>query len=105
MRMDSVLSRHIEATPDVRGGRPRLAGTRIAVADVAVMYLRLGHTLEEIAGTYDLPLSALHDAMAYYYDHRAEIDRSIEEDATFADAFQKNNPSLLKAKLESLNRG
>ncbi|HVF51723.1 MAG TPA: DUF433 domain-containing protein [Pyrinomonadaceae bacterium] len=103
--MDSVLSRHIELTPDVRGGRPCIAGTRISVADVAVMYLRLGNSLEEIAGTYDLPLSAVHDAMAFYYDHRAEIDRSIEDDDAFADAFQKGNTSLLKAKLESLNRG
>jgi uncharacterized protein (DUF433 family) len=103
--MQSVLTRHIEVTKGVRGGRPRIAQTRVAVADVAVMYLRLGRSLEEIASDYDLPLAAVHDAMAYYYDHRAEIDRDIADDRSFAEAFAAGNPSLLRAKLESLNRG
>lgn len=103
--MTSILSRHIETTAGVRGGRARVVGTRIAVADVALMYLRLGRSLEEIAGDYELPLAAVHDAMAYYYDHRAEIDREIEEDQSFAEAFRAGNSSLLKAKLDSLKRG
>jgi uncharacterized protein (DUF433 family) len=103
--MDLVLGRYIEITPDVRGGKPRLAGTRIAVADIALMHLRLGQSLEEIAGKYDLPLAAIHAAMAYYYDHRAEIDQSIEEDQTFAEAFRRDNPSPLQEKLKRLGDG
>lgn len=52
--MEVVLDCHIEITPDVRGGRPRIAGTRITVADIVIMHLRLGQSLEEIAGKYDL---------------------------------------------------
>ena len=34
--MEAVLDRHIEITPDVRGGRSCIAGTRITVADVVI---------------------------------------------------------------------
>jgi len=44
-------------------------------------------------------------AMAYYYDHRSEIDRSIEADEAFAEAFGRNNPSLLQARLRVLQSG
>ena len=100
--MESVLVRHLEITPGVRGGKPRLAGTRIAVADVAVMHLRLGRSLAEITGKYDLDPAAVHAAMAYYYDHREEIDRAIEEDQAYAEAFQRDNPSPLQEKLRAL---
>jgi uncharacterized protein (DUF433 family) len=102
--MATILDGYIEMKSDVRGGKPCIAGTRITVADVALMHLRLGQSLDEIAGKYDLSLASVHAAMAYYYDHRADIDRSIEEDEAFAEALQRDNPSLLKAKLRSLGR-
>ena len=68
--MAVALDRYIETTPDIRGGRPHITGTRITVADIALMYLRLGQSLEEIAGRYDLPLASIYAAMAYYYDHQ-----------------------------------
>lgn len=103
--MAAVMDGYIELTPDVRGGKPRLSGTRLTVADLVVLHWRLGQSLEEIAGKYDLSLAAVYAAMAYYYDHRAEIDRSIEEDAAFAEAFRRNNPSLLQEKLKTLGHG
>ena len=101
--MEAVRYQHIEITPGVRGGEPRLAGTRITVADVAMMHLRLGHSLDEIAGRYDLPLAAVHAAMSYYYDHRSEIDQRIEQDEAFVEAFRRNNPSPLQEKLRVLS--
>ena len=103
--MEAVLDRHIEITPEVRGGRPRIAGTRITVADIVIMHLRLGQSLEEIAGKYNLDLADVYAAMAYYYDHRSEIDGSIEADEAFAEAFRRSNPSLLQAKLRALHGG
>ncbi|SRR5712691_1198485 len=103
--MVAVIEEHIEINPGIRGGKPHLKGTRMAVADVILMHLRLGQSLEEIAGKYDLSLGALHAAMAYYYDHRTEIDRSIEEDIAFAEAFRRNNISPLQEKLKALGNG
>ena len=102
--MSIALDQYIVTTPGVRSGRPHIAGTRIAVADIVVMYLRLGQSLEEIAGKYDLPLAAVYAAMAYYYDHREAIDDSIAADHDFAEAFRNNNPSPLHAKLQALKR-
>src|SRR5258707_213982 len=103
--MEIALDRHIEATPGMCGGKPRISGTRITVADVVLMHLRMGQVLEEIAGQYDLSLAALYAAMSYYYDHQREVDRSIDDDVAFADAFWLNNPSPLKEKLKALRRG
>jgi uncharacterized protein (DUF433 family) len=103
--MENALDRHLETTPGMRGGRPRISGTRITVADVVLMHLRLGQALAEIAGKYDLSMAALYAAVAYYYDHQQEIDRSIDEDLAFAEAFRRNNPSPLQEKLKALSRG
>ncbi len=103
--MEAVLDKHIEITPGVRGGKPRIVGTRISVVDIVLMHLRLGQSLEEIAGKYDLSLAAVYAAIAYYYDHRTDIDGSIKEDVAFSEAFQRDNPSPLKEKLKALGRG
>ena len=102
--MELELDKHIEVTSGTRGGKPRVAGTRITVEDIVLMHLRLALPLVEIASKYDLPLAAVHTAMAYYYDHRDDIDRSIEEDEALAEAFRRNNSSLLQEKLGALNR-
>ena len=103
--METVATAHVAVDPAIRGGRPHLAGSRVTVADVVLMHLRLGRSLEEIAGKHDLPLAALHAAMAYYYDHRAEIDNAIANDDAFQQAFRRDNPSPLREKLASLKRG
>jgi len=104
MPTEMVLNGHIEVMPAIRGGKPRLAGTRITVDDVVLMHFRLGQSLEEIAGKYDLSLAAVYSAMAYYYDHRDEVDQRIEEDQAFVEAFRRENPSPLQAKLRTLSR-
>ncbi|MBN4004717.1 MAG: DUF433 domain-containing protein [Nostoc sp. LPT] len=100
--MEITLNRHIEITPGVRSGKPRIAGTRITVADVAIMYLRMGQSLEEIAGKYQLSLAAIYAAIAFYYDHRQDIDRRTAEAEAFAEAERLKHPSLLQEKLNSM---
>jgi len=103
--MATVLEKHLEFTPGVRGGKPRIAKTRITVDDVVIMHLRLGLSLETIAGKYDLSLASVYTAMAYYYDHRVEVDERIEQDQVYVQAMRQNNPSALQEKLNALNRG
>ena len=103
--MQIAVNQHIDVDPNVRGGKPCIVGTRIAVSDVVLLHLRRGQSLEQIAGHYDLSLASLHAAMTYYYDHRSEIDQAMqEEDATFQ-AIHKSTPSLLQAKLRSIESG
>jgi uncharacterized protein (DUF433 family) len=102
MHMEVTLNRHIEIEPGIRSGKPRIAGTRITVADVAIMHLKMGQSLAEIAGTYQLAMAAVYAAMAFYYDHRAEIDQRIAQADAFAEAERLNHPSLLQQKLTDL---
>lgn len=102
--MQAALDRHIESTPGIRGGKPCLAGTRIAVADVALMHLRLDQSFEQIAARFDLALSAVHAAMAYYYDHRVEMDSQMSDEEAVLHAARSSNSSKLQARLQA-NRG
>ncbi|XWK89944.1 MAG: DUF433 domain-containing protein [Phormidium sp.] len=100
--MAIVNLEYIEVTPGVCGGRPRIVGHRITVADIAVMYIKMGYSLEEIAGKYDLPLASVYAAMAYYFEHREEIDRRLREDAEFVEVFKQQHPSKLQTKLQKM---
>lgn len=71
MLREIKLNRHIEITPKIRNGKPRIAGRRITVADIAIAYLRLGQSLEEIAAEYDLTLAEVYAAIAFYYDNKS----------------------------------
>jgi len=75
----------------VAGGKPRIAGHRITVQDIAIWHERLGKSPDEIAAEYNLSLAAVYAALAYYFDHRAEIDRTIEEGQAFAEAVRQRN--------------
>jgi uncharacterized protein (DUF433 family) len=100
--METVLDRHIEITPGVRSGRPRLAGRRITVDDIAIMHQRLGQSVEEIVAQYDISFAEVYSALAYYFDHQTEIDKAITDDDAFFEAFKRDNPSALQAKLKAL---
>jgi uncharacterized protein (DUF433 family) len=103
--MQIALDRHIEADAAVRGGKPCIAGTRIAVSDVVLLHLRLGQSLEQIAGHYDVALAALHAAMTYYYDNQAAIDRAMQEEDAVIQTLREANLSRLQAKLRTLGGG
>ena len=78
--METTLSiTLIAANPDVRGGRPYLIGTTITVADIAIAKIFHRQEPEEIADDYRLTLPQVYAALAHYYEHKAEIDASIQE--------------------------
>lgn len=95
-----TLDQHIECTPGIAGGKPRVAGHRITVQNIAIWHDRLGMSVDEISSEYDLTLADVHAALAYYFDHRAEIDRSIEEGEAFAEALRQRTPSKVRQKLK-----
>ena len=65
--------------PRVCGGDPTIAGTRIPVQSIVVSY-RLYGDLTRVQHAYPrLDATAIRAALAYYEDHREEIDRLIEE--------------------------
>jgi uncharacterized protein (DUF433 family) len=69
----------IVSNPEVRGGRPCLAGTGVRVADVVMAQVFHRQTPDEIAVGYGVSLAAVHAALAYYYEHQAEVDEDIRQ--------------------------
>ncbi len=69
----------IERKKGVCGGEPVIVGTRISVSLIAEME-KSGYTADEMVAMYPhITHSQVYDALSYYYHHRDEIDRMIEE--------------------------
>jgi uncharacterized protein (DUF433 family) len=78
--MQKLDYRNIERVPGRCGGQPVIAGTRIRVATILVWH-RQGLTVEEIVQAYPhIRPSDVHDALAYAYEHPAEIEANIVAD-------------------------
>lgn len=99
-----ILDRHIEITPGVAGGKPRIVGHRITVQNIVVWHERLGKGVDEICAEFDLSLADVYAALAYYFDHHEEIDRSIDEDEAFVESLRQQTPSPLQARLQAFYR-
>ena len=88
---------HIAILPGYCGGKPHIAGHRIKVQHIAVWHERLGKTPDEIAAAHPgLTLADVFSALAYYYDHRSQLDADIAADERFiAEQMAKDGPSKL----------
>ena len=78
-------------TPDICGGRPRIAGTGVSVRRIVGWY-RMGLTPEEI--TTEIPhldLAHVHAALAYYHANRLEMDASMAAEETEADRLERQH--------------
>jgi uncharacterized protein (DUF433 family) len=94
-----TLYHHITQTPDVVGGKPRIAGRRITVQNIVIWHEHMGYSIDEIATQYDLTLAEIYAALAYYYDHKPEIDQTMAEGEAFVEELRQKTPSLLAQKL------
>jgi uncharacterized protein (DUF433 family) len=75
---------HIEIRQGLRGERAFVAGHRVRVQDI-VLWNEEGLSADEIVSRVPtITLADVHAALAYYYDHREEVDRQIQEDDAFA---------------------
>jgi uncharacterized protein (DUF433 family) len=78
--MPKLTHPHITADPKICGSSPIITGTRFPVRSVVIYVLRHGLTPEELVSKFpSLTLAQVHDALAYYYDNREEIERDISE--------------------------
>lgn len=78
-----TLDRLIEVTPGTVGGKPRIAGRRITVENIAVWHERMGRSVDDIANEHNLSLTEIYAALAFYFANREEIDRSISQGEAF----------------------
>lgn len=87
--MTTAIATHIESTPGVCGGKPRITDTRIRVQDI-VLWTEMGDSVDDIIADYpQLTLADVYAALSYYHDHREQIDQDIRDADAFIEQMQK----------------
>jgi uncharacterized protein (DUF433 family) len=80
MLATQVLDGLIIKDPELREGRPVIAGTGTTVRTIAGLY-KLGLSAEEITGELPLTLAQVYAALTYYHLHVDEIETDIRADS------------------------
>lgn len=98
--MSQTNTEHIASKPDICGGKPCIAGTRIRVQDVYVWHDLQGLGADEIVSHFpQLTMADVYAALSYYWDHRNEIQQQMREETDYVEQMKQKHPSPLKQKL------
>jgi len=80
------MSSYVESRPNKCGGKPCIAGTRIRVWDIYVAHELQRKSPDAILDDYpELSLAQIHAALAYYWDHKSDIDQQMKQADEFAE--------------------
>jgi uncharacterized protein (DUF433 family) len=80
---------YVERRPGICGGVPVIRGTRFPVRSVVEYVLRQGMAPEELVAMWKhITLAKVHAALAFYYDHKREIDADMRRNRQ---AFARSN--------------
>lgn len=93
---------HIESTPGVRGGKPCITGTRLAVIDIVLAH-QAGYTPEQLRTHFSsrpLTLAEVHAALAYHYDHPEELDEYLRRAEQIEAEVEAAKAAYLRRKTE-----
>lgn len=84
-------------------GVPLIAGTTMKVVELVEGQINHGWSPEEIQFQHPyLTMSQIHSALAYYWDHQAEIDADLERRFGYAEQLrQQAGTSPLAARLRA----
>ena len=81
----------ITRRPEIRGGRPIIAGTGITVRRIVGWY-KLGLSPEEITDQLPhLTLAQVYAALAYYHANQQEIETDIANEEAEAERIEKEH--------------
>ena len=104
--MADVIREHIEIVQGASGPKARIAGHRIRVQDVVICHEKLGMSPDEIVHHYPtITLADVHAALAYYWDHRDEIEDAINRGDAIVEAVRRSSTSPLQEKLKRRRLG
>jgi len=82
LSIDTIVS-----TPEIRNGEPVIAGSQVRVTDIVASHLYRGLTPDELATNFNLNLGQVYAALAYYYQHKAELDTRLKANADTAEQY------------------
>ena len=75
--MPATQYRNLTNTPGVRSGRTIIENTRIGVHDIIAVIIN-GSSIDDVCRSYpDVTRAQVYECLAYYEDHRAEIDALV----------------------------
>ena len=91
---------HIQVTED---RVPMIVGTTMKVVELITNHLAYGWSPEELHFQHPyLSMGQIHSALAYYWDHKTELDRDIEKRLESVGQIQKaTSPSSLVKRLKA----
>ena len=88
----------IVRSPEVHGGRPRVAGTGVTVQRLVCWY-KLGLSPEEIqAQIPHVTRAQVYATLAYYHANRDEIEATLASDEAEADQLETEHAGRLRAR-------
>jgi uncharacterized protein (DUF433 family) len=89
MEMSTQINSLLTSSPQIRHGRPCIAGTGITVHRIAILH-NLGHSPEEIVRRYEhLTIAGVHAALAYYHANKQEVDGEMATDEAAAERVEE----------------
>lgn len=80
----------IAIDPTIRSGRPYILGTTVTISDVAIAKLYHDKDVDGIADWYGLSLPQVYAALAYYYEHKEDIDLEIRQQISRAQMLKEH---------------
>lgn len=78
----------IERSPEVRGGRPRIAGTGVTVRRIVGWYKQGLAPQQIVAEIPHVTLAQVFAALTYYHANREEIEADISHEQTEAERLE-----------------
>ena len=88
----------ITSSPEIRGGRPRIAGTGVTVGRIATWY-KMGYAPEEIGKRIGhLTVAQVYAALTYYHANREEIEADLASEEAFADELDRQHAACSVAR-------
>lgn len=89
----------IARNPAIRAGSPCIRGTGLRVTDIVMAHLFHKRTPDEVASDYEIARAQVYAALAYYYEHKADLDKEIRQQILTARKIKEEpshgEPSLL----------
>jgi uncharacterized protein (DUF433 family) len=71
-------------------GVPIISGTNAKVIELASSHLSHGWSAEELQYQHPyLSMGKIHSALAYYWDHKEELDRDMEKRFEYVESLRK----------------
>ncbi len=91
--MDTTIHEHIEIVEGAGGPKAVIKGHRIRVVNIAVWHEQRRMSPFEIVHEYPtITVADVYAALAYYWDHRIELEIKMAEDDLFVAEMMRQNP-------------